>query len=202
VSLALLAGLWACEGPCPDGMVRIQGVGGPFCIHAYEAQVEGGVRVMGPVRSATGLEPTMGASWKQARRACERSGMHLCTSQEWEDACDGQPGEGGRAHPTLDGSYVRKACGIAAYGVHFEPWLAPAGSYPDCRTPEGVYDMMGNLWEWTDPEQVGAEGQPLTDKRGGAHYSQGPVACSFHALGMHPPVFTGSIGFRCCTGVR
>ena len=107
-------------------------------------------------------------------------------------------GRGGREHATPDGSYAPRQCAVAEHAIDSNPWLMPSGSFPDCRTPEGVYDLMGNLWEWTDPQRQDEQGRPLTDKRGGAHYSQGPVGCGFDALGLHPPEFTGSIGFRCC----
>lgn len=76
--------------------------------------------------------------------------------------------------------------------------LERRGAYPECHTPEGVYDLLGNLWEWTDPGLRNPEGRPVIDKRGAAHYSAEPQGCSYHSIGSHEPAFDGTIGFRCC----
>jgi formylglycine-generating enzyme required for sulfatase activity len=193
-------------------MVRVHGVEGDFCIHRYELRVEGslgekdqsatwpeGQVQVQRLRSEPGLDPSRGVSWYQAYAACRAVGMALCTSQQWEDACDGQPGPGGREHPTATGALQATDCNINHPGTK-EPALT--GSSPRCRTPEGVYDLEGNLWEWTDPGQLDDQGRPLIDKRGGGHYSGDVAPCAKHAIGSHAPSFDGSIGFRCCTPAR
>ncbi|MCK6505034.1 formylglycine-generating enzyme family protein [Myxococcota bacterium] len=217
--MILLSLLWACSSQpvdrpspgCPADMARVEGQAGPFCIHRHELRVEGDLGAKdqsaswpaGQVRvrklvSAPGQDPSRGLSWYQAHAACRAAGMSLCTSQQWEDACDGQPGPGGREHPTATGALEATDCNINHPGTH-EPALT--GSSPRCRTPEGVYDLEGNLWEWTDPGRTGDDGLPLIDKRGGGHYSGDIAPCSKAAIGSHPPAFDGSIGFRCCQPV-
>lgn len=184
-------------------MVRVDGTQGPFCIHAWEVSLP--THSAGPATAdrRTGIQSVKGGmpvlvSWQDARTLCQEAGFHLCTSEEWEDACDGTPGAGGRSYPTPDGAWVTGRCGVASYQERFAPPLAVTGSYPKCRTPEGVWDMAGNAWEWADPEYTDAAGNPVTDKRGAAHYSGSPATCAFDARGLHPPSFTGTIGFRCC----
>lgn len=193
---------------CPAEMARVQGATGAFCIHRFEVQVAGdlGPKDQGAawptlqarpssLSARAGLLPTKGISWYQAKAACRAMGWDLCSSAQWEDACDGQPGPGGRAHPTADGSLAPTTCNIAHPGTKQH---AASGSFPLCRTPEGVYDLEGNLWEWTDPAQAGQDGLPLIDKRGGGHYSGDEAPCDKAAVGSHPPQFDGTIGFRCC----
>jgi formylglycine-generating enzyme required for sulfatase activity len=138
------------------------------------------------------------ATWEQARAACAHLGYRMCTSREWEDACDGRVGPGGAAYPTLSGAYTAGDCAFT------EPRHAPrqplslTGAHPACVTPTGVADLSGNLWEWTDPERVDARGLPLVDKRGGAHYGRDPVGCAYQSVGSHEPSFYATTGFRCC----
>ena len=189
-------------------MVLLAGAEGPFCMHSHEVRLEGplGNKDQGvafpdgsttaTLSAAPGLIPSKGVSWYQAFAACERAGFHLCTSAEWEDGCDGQPGPGGRDYPTPDGAFALGICGLSGQGQR--AWLSPGGSHPDCRTPEGVYDLLGNLWEWTDPGLRSPDGRPVVDKRGAAHYSAEPQTCAYGAVGSHDPAFDGTIGFRCC----
>ncbi|NOY26811.1 MAG: SUMF1/EgtB/PvdO family nonheme iron enzyme, partial [Oligoflexia bacterium] len=172
---------------CPPAMVRVAGIQGDFCIHAYEVTVRGdlGPRDQGStwptlhahptsLTAAAGLMPTKGVTWYQAAAACKAMGWSLCTSQQWEDACDGQPGPGGRRFPTADGTLAATDCNI----VHPNSRIHQAsGSFPKCRTPAGVFDLEGNLWEWTDPQRQDPQGLPLIDKRGGGHYSGRTCPC-------------------------
>ncbi|MCB9778661.1 MAG: SUMF1/EgtB/PvdO family nonheme iron enzyme [Alphaproteobacteria bacterium] len=191
---------------CPTGMARIAGADGAFCIHRFELSVTGllgdhdragrwpddTTGLVVTLRSAAGEVPSPGISWYQAHAACKAHGMHLCTSQEWEDACDGTPGPGGRAHP-VDGDPLL-LCNIG----HPQGVLRASGGMPTCVTPEGVYDLEGNLWEWTDPGERDDAGLPRIDKRGGGFYSGDVAGCAKGAIGSHAPEFDGTIGFRCC----
>ncbi len=202
--------LLACDAKvCPDGFATVQGSRGAFCIQPHEVRFEGvpGNHDQGPawpdgstqptaLHSAPGLQPTQNISWYQAAAACKAMGWRLCRSDEWEDACDGQPGPGGAAHPTTTGEISSQLCAIRRFQ---DKWASKTGSFPECRTAAGVYDLEGNLWEWTDPGQVGEDGRPLIDKRGGGYYSGEWAPCDKAAVGTHAPSFTGTIGFRCCT---
>jgi hypothetical protein len=123
----ILLGL-ACRSSthCPDGMVSIAGVEGDFCMSAYEGEIRGSAgnrdqgvgfpdgSTTGKARSKVGVQPAQ-ASWYQAFAACKNQGWHLCTSSEWEDACDGQPGKGGAEYPTPDGRYTPDQCPIGDF---------------------------------------------------------------------------------------
>ncbi len=196
---------------CPSGMARVEGVGGDVCIHRFEVSLTSPREALsprgGPVmaqgrarfRVGAGLSPSYGVTWYQAASACRANGFHLCTSQEWEDACDGTPGPGGRAHPVADATSADSACNIRHAG---DGTLSASGHSPGCHTPEGVYDLEGNLWEWVDPGKTAADGTPVTDKRGGGYYSATVATCGQAAVGGHRPDWDGTIGFRCCVAAK
>ncbi len=209
-------GGWPTESPapgCPEGMARVQGAEGDFCIHRFEAVLIGsaGPKDQGDtwptpavafpqVRSVAGVLPSKGVSWYQARTACLSVGMRLCTSSQWEDACDGQPGSGGRTH-SIPQAGLSQHCNVGMGAGDPQGKLHATGRNPGCRTPEGVYDLDGNLWEWTDPEKQDANGLPIIDKRGSGFYSARSRRCD-EPSGHHPPSFEGTIGFRCCKSVE
>ena len=142
-----------------------------FCIDAYEATVVTEVvdgEVHNTAESKPGVLPTEGISWRAAKAACAATAVqvhgetvgqkHLVTGNEWEDAGDGVLGPGGSPFPW--GTDPPKGrCHLPgtrgpARTTPGPMTAAPTGSFPDCRTDSGVYDQVGNAWEWADPERV------------------------------------------------
>lgn len=128
------------ERACPEGMAFVAACGG-FCIDRYEASRGSG----GLPESAPAQEPWAGASWSEARDACAAAGKRLCKDFEWMAACDLE----GRRYFLVDEEAgeaggcrtVRDACGGRS---------CRTGSAPRCRSAAGVFDMVGNVEEWTD----------------------------------------------------
>ncbi len=198
---------------CPEDMVGVVGEKGPFCIHQYEVQVVGALgnrdqgagfpdgSTQGTPQAKKGGTPTL-ATWYQAFAVCVGAGFSLCTSRQWEDACDGVSGAGGRTYPTKGDKAGPGVCAIGDRSSFEKVPLAKSGAFPACRTSEGVYDLMGNLWEWADPGKKDAAGLPQIDKRGGGHYGAEAVPCTYGSPGSHAPSFDGTIGFRCCVSAH
>jgi len=70
--------------------------------------------------------------------------------------------------------------------------VAPTGSFPHCRNAFGVFDMVGNLHEWTaDASGTFRGGYYLDTKVNGKGCGYATTA---HAPGYHDY----STGFRCC----
>jgi formylglycine-generating enzyme len=123
-----------------------------FCIDRYEYP------------NQKGAYPIIMVSWYEAGELCAEDGKRLCTEAEWTFACEGE-----EASPYPYG-YVRDpdACvvdqqwhpfketamqprnGSAAMAEMDRLWQGvQSGSRPRCRSPFGVYDMTGNVDEWT-----------------------------------------------------
>lgn len=128
----------------------------------YRACADAGVCVAPPY--AEGAErfdrpelPVVLVSWNDARRFCEWSGGRLPTEAEWERAARG-PGDVARGvagrrfpwgnvyNPFLSNHGAFAVDELDARDGFLE--LAPVGSFPDGRTPEGIDDSAGNAEEW------------------------------------------------------
>lgn len=178
--------------PCPARMVPIVGL--PACIDRYEAAIdERGVAI-----PATDRRPASAVSYDDARRACRRAGFRLCTGEEWTRACQG---EEGRTYP-YGASYEPGRCNTAEADSDLSAIeVVPSGTFARCVTPEGVYDLSGNVGEWTD--EPDASGR-LRELRGGAaRNGESAVRCVLDDRGFQPPdeAWEGQ-GFRCCTDRR
>ena len=179
--------------------IRLDGPYGKFTIDAFEAHVVDGVAMSRP-----GAEATRGLSWYDAQEACEAAGKRLCTEEEWLTACTGalpedEDGDGVYSDDRIQGRRQ-------PYGAYLQPtWCASArakddprplttGTHPRCATPEGVFDMEGNLKEWIglSPDRAGL--------KGGSYYSRDSARCGYLRDDQPPDSGDGSIGFRCCRG--
>ncbi len=143
------------NGLCPEDMVQVLAAKGNFCIDKYEASVGEECAHKSPGSeidsrenldnnscapiSASGLTPWRYISQNQASLACARAGKRLPTNQEWQQAALGTA--------DISDNWSADDCQVA------NNWSAqpgPTGSGSRCVSASGAFDMVGNLWEWTD----------------------------------------------------
>jgi len=187
-------------------------------------------------RSAPGLFPQGYISRVEASAACKKAGKRLCSRNEWVRACQGKRGwtwpygARGKMGKCNNGKVhlLSKMFGAQGrnwkYDEHFnspqlnqEPgFLAKGGEYAECVSPDGVFDMVGNLHEWVsdfvddsliealDNDNVERRKQPHRTGNGvflGGFFSttteHGP-GCQFITIAHEATYHDYSTGFRCC----
>ncbi len=151
----------------------------------------------------------------QAEAFCAFAGKRLPTEDEWEYAArgtDGRPFPWGADPPDpelLDACDAACARGMRERGLEVQPMFpgsdgyettAPVRSFPAGRSPFGLYDMAGNVWEWT--ASPCAEGEPCAEgarvERGGGWLDGDPRLVRATARKATPAAARSVVlGFRC-----
>ncbi len=93
--------------------------------------------------SGTGEHPVTQVTWADARAYCAWRDKRLPAEAEWEKAARGRDG---REFPWGSEFDAKKA----NTGLSTQQGLTPVGSFASGKSPYGVYDMVGNVWEWVE----------------------------------------------------
>ena len=125
-------------------------------------------------------------SQEEAARICKNEGKHLCSIEEWQAACRGKDG----FKYSYGNGYRQNKCNTNTKSAK------RSGRKTQCRSWYGMYDMNGNLWEWTSSTSKQHPDKFLV--AGGAWNTNNESSCSESKFSFYPQNQYPSVGFRCC----
>jgi sulfatase modifying factor 1 len=173
----------------------------PAAGHAYVA------------RSVAGVRPQAYISGAQALAACRGAGKRLCEPVEWRAACGGSEGYAFPYGPDRSPGTCHDS-GVAPMQVfhsdtmqrgwgplelndprntELDGTLARTGAFPGCVNDYGLYDMVGNLDEWTADTGGTFQGGFWLDT---SLHGEG---CAYRTIAHAFDYHDYSTGFRCCS---
>lgn len=169
----------------------------------------GSVRVR--ARSAPLAVPQGYITQVQAAAACTEASKRLCSDAEWIAACRGSAhsrfpygsseelgtcNDHRSTHPASEYLETRSP---SVFGKLQHPCinqvadsLLPTGAKEKCVTPEGVFDMVGNVHEWTSAVAGTFRGGYYVDTR------RNGEGCDYVTSAHDKTYWDFSTGFRCC----
>ncbi|MCH6578922.1 MAG: SUMF1/EgtB/PvdO family nonheme iron enzyme [Nitrospinae bacterium] len=189
----------------------------PFKIDKFEVTQAEFQSIMGldnPSHYSGADLPVDSATWFEAERYCKKLGKRLPTEAEWEFAARGGTTTTfywGNTVKGKEANFCDKNCVMNTRVESIEDGYAgtaPPGKFP--ANPHGLYDMAGNLAEWTNdwmdenyyrnsPKDNPPGSHPATAKvvRGGSWESTAGFLRSSNRAAYWPKMRNNAIGFRC-----
>ena len=174
-------------------------------------------------QSVPGVFPQGHISQENAAQACANAGKRMCTREEWQSACRSAQ----KSRFPYGNTMVEGTCNVNKRDPHilakyfpdtrFGYWngkqfndprllqdrdyLAATGKNPSCMTPDGLFDMDGNVSEWVSD---------ISEKSDGTHgtFAGNPFSGEtkdgcFHWTNAHSIAYYDySTGTRCCANPK
>jgi len=140
--------------------------------------------------------PVVGISYHEAEAYAAFIGARLPGENEWQKAACG---EAPRKYPWGD-EWRDDACGMRGFGPRS---TVPVGIFPKGRSPIGVSDMVGSVWQWcTDPfvgwgDKDEEASSPRRTTRGGAWNTLAWSLTCQSRNGFPKTARFSNLGFRC-----
>lgn len=151
--------------------------------------------------------PVVGICWYEANAYANWAGKRLPSTEEWQRAGTWPKGQSGGTHE------LRYPWGNAFDPTKANLWASgqggtvPVKAFKLGETPNGVRQLIGNVWEWVDTQFLPSSEERvavlleemMAEVRGGAFntYFHSQATCQFRT--GQPLLHRGvNIGFRCC----
>ncbi len=136
--------------------------------------------------------PVTSVSWYGATAFCNYYGWRLPTEWEWQAVADYNDGRPYACGTSINNSIANYTGSIHPDGTNV------VGSFGDpAGYGYGMYDMAGNVWEWTQSISSGI----YRALRGGSWYCVVDHLTVSDWIDGNPPVTYGDVGFRVCRNV-
>ncbi|MDX2021520.1 MAG: MopE-related protein [Deltaproteobacteria bacterium] len=217
-----------CQG-VRDAVVNVNVGGKNYYIYQYEASRQDAktadVGVLGSrACSKASALPWTSVTYTEAQTACAAAGMRLCRSNRTASACGGNitvdewgfaceyTRAGAETYP-YGTTYQSATCnGLESWSNQANAAASASGAKTACKTADlgsengeqAVFDMSGNVSEWTEDCPGTLSGRNIYTIRGGdftSDYYNGisSLRCNFTAVGVPLDYKHPSTGFRCCS---
>ena len=148
--------------------------------------------------------PVVGVTWHEAKAYCHWAKKRLPTEDEWEKSARGTDG---RMYPWGNEPPKSQFSNFATFGDFEVAKLSPVGTFEKDKSPYGVFDLAGNVSEWTidswnesrNPDRDAREtvaGSPKVIRGGAWNATDEYLKTAFRSYAS--PTHTDlELGFRC-----